>query len=125
MSCYAGERVLEFSNLDDKSMGMFWVMSLTMSQPVCEAMMSWMKTNNVLEIMLGQSGDRLLVYQETQPLSMTLLSGLSLHVCTRFLGLIEDQIFGTQVSLHFYSLFKQFVPVIRAAVLLLHMSHEH
>lgn len=92
-----GERVLEFSNLDDKSMGMFWVMSLTMSQPVCEAMMSWMKTNNVLEIMLGQSGDRLLVYQETQPLSMTLLSGLSLHVCTRFLGLIEDQIFGTQV----------------------------
>lgn len=92
---------VDYANLDDKSMGMIWVLSLTISQPVCEAMMSWMKPNGIGEIILpgslGQSADRLLVVQETQPLPMTLLSGLSLHLCTRLISQIEDQIFGGQM----------------------------
>eukprot|EP00250_Pteridium_aquilinum_P014109 c21786_g1_i1 orf=152-5008(+) len=121
-----GERVMDFSNLDDKSMGMFWVMSLTMSQPVCEAMMSWMKTNGIAEIPLsggiGQAGDRLLVVQETQPLSMTLLSGLSLHVCTRFIGQIEDQIFVSQV-LPSIAMMETYARLLLIAPLTLFRSH--
>ncbi|KAI5077336.1 hypothetical protein GOP47_0007160 [Adiantum capillus-veneris] len=121
-----GERVLDFSNLDEKSMGMFWVMSLTMSQPVCEAMMSWMKTNGIVEILLSgslsQSSDRLLAVQETRPLSMTLLSGLSLHVSTRFLGQIEDQIFGSQV-LPSIAMMETYARLLLIAPLTLFRSH--
>ena len=92
-SFFSGERLLDYSNLDEKSMGMIWVVSHTMSQSVCDAMMNWMMSSGYQDI-----GGPLRVMQETQPLPMTLLSGLSLHFCTRLIGQIEDQIFGGQVN---------------------------
>ena len=74
-------------------MGMIWVVSHTMSQSVCDAMMNWMMSSGYRDI-----GGPLRVMQETQPLPMPLLSGLSLHFCTRLIGQIEDQIFGGQVN---------------------------
>lgn len=96
-----GEQALDFSNLDDNSKGMIWVLSLIISQPVCEAVMTWMKSNGFAEVLvsgnMGQGGDRLVVVNETQPLPMTLLSGLSLHLCTRLISQLEDLIFGGQM----------------------------
>lgn len=77
-------------------MGMIWVMSHTTTQHVCEAMMNWMTSNGYRDIVLPAGPLR--VMQETQPLPMNLLSGLSLNFCTRLVGQIEDQIFGGQVK---------------------------
>ncbi|KAJ7524381.1 hypothetical protein O6H91_17G002600 [Diphasiastrum complanatum] len=95
-----GERSLDYSNLDDKSMGMVWVLSHTMTQPVCDAIMSWMNSNGVKEMILpGQIGERLAIIHETHPLPITLLSGLSLHLCMRLINQIEDQIFTGPIVL--------------------------
>lgn len=91
----AGDRVLDYAALDEKSMGMVWVLSNTMTQPISEALMAWFKSSGVAEIMLP--GERLSMIHETRPLPMTLLSGLSLHLCLRLINQIEELIFAGQV----------------------------
>ena len=96
----AGEWVLDYAQLDEKAMGMVWVLSNTMTQPISEALMTWFRSSGVSEIILpGERlpAERLSVIHETRPLPMTLLSGLSLHLCLRLLSQIEDLIFAGQV----------------------------
>ncbi|PKA62731.1 Mediator of RNA polymerase II transcription subunit 23 [Apostasia shenzhenica] len=95
-----GERMMDFMNIDDRSMGMFWVLSYTMAQPACEAVMNWLNSSGVTEILQGpnvQSNDRMMMMRETYPLSMSLLSGLSINLCLKLVYQLEDAIFLGQV----------------------------
>ncbi|WOL20126.1 mediator of RNA polymerase II transcription subunit 23 [Canna indica] len=92
----SGERMMDFMSLDDRSMGMFWVLSFTMAQPACEAVMNWFKSVGVTEILQGpnvQSNDRMMMMREICPLSMTLLSGLSINLCLKLAFQLEETIF--------------------------------
>ncbi|XP_038985273.1 mediator of RNA polymerase II transcription subunit 23 [Phoenix dactylifera] len=96
----SGERTMDFMNLDERSMGMFWVLSFTMAQPACDAVMNWFTSAGVTEILQGsnvQSNDRMVMLRETYPLSMTLLSGLSTNLCLKLAYQLEDAIFLGQV----------------------------
>ncbi|XP_024525879.1 mediator of RNA polymerase II transcription subunit 23 [Selaginella moellendorffii] len=90
-----GERFLDYANLDDNSMGMVWVLSHTMTQPVADAVMNWMRSNGVGEVLVGN--ERIAVVHETSPLPIAMLSGLSLHLCMRLIQQIEEQIFAGQM----------------------------
>lgn len=95
-----GERTMDFMNLDDRSMGMFWVLSFTMAQPACEAVMNWFTAAGVSEILQGpnvQTNDRMMMMRETYPLSMSLLSGLSVNLCLKLAYQLEGVIFLGQV----------------------------
>ncbi|CAL9047158.1 unnamed protein product [Musa banksii] len=92
----SGDRMMDFTSLDDRSMGMFWVLSFTMAQPACEAVMSWFTSAGVTDISQGpnvQSNDRMMMMRETFPLSMTLLSGLSINLCLKLAFQLEETIF--------------------------------
>lgn len=91
---------MDFMNLDDRSMGMFWVLSFTMAQPACEAVMNWFTSAGVSEILQGpnvQTNDRIMMMRETYPLSMTVLSGLSVNLCLKLVYQLEEVIFLGQV----------------------------
>ncbi|KAL0921580.1 hypothetical protein M5K25_008666 [Dendrobium thyrsiflorum] len=95
-----GERMMDFMNVDDRSMGMFWVLSYTMAQPACDAVMNWFTSAGVTEILQGpnvQSNDRMMMMRETCPLSMSLLSGLSINLCSKLAFQLEEGIFLGQV----------------------------
>lgn len=92
----SGERMMDFMNLDERSMGMFWVLSFTMAQPACEAVMHWFTSAGATEILQApnvQSNDRVMMMRETYPLSMTLLSGLSINLCLKLAYQLEETIF--------------------------------
>ncbi|CAA7401414.1 unnamed protein product [Spirodela intermedia] len=94
-----GERV-DFMNLDDRSMGMFWVLSFTMAQPACDAVVNWLTSLGVVELPQGpnvQSGEKMMMMRETCPLPMLLLSGLSLNLCLKLAFQLEETIFLGQV----------------------------
>ncbi|KAL2653365.1 hypothetical protein R1flu_021493 [Riccia fluitans] len=92
-----GERILDYSNLDEKSMGMVWVLSHTVSQTICEAVMAWLNSKGAADYMSpGQTGDRIAVIHETRPLPVVLLAGLSLHMASRVVNTIEDLMFAGQ-----------------------------
>lgn len=91
---------MDFMNLDERSMGMFWVLSFTMAQPACEAVVNWFTSAGVTEILQGpnvQPNDRMMMMRETYPLSMSLLSGLSVNLCLKLAFQLEDKIFFGQV----------------------------
>lgn len=92
--------MMDFMNVDDRSMGMFWVLSYTMAQPACDAVMNWFTSAGVTEILQGpnvQSNDRMMMMRETCPLSMSLLSGLSINLCSKLAFQLEEGIFLGQV----------------------------
>ncbi|KAH7670287.1 Mediator complex subunit Med23 protein [Dioscorea alata] len=91
-----GERMMDLTNLDEKSMGMFWVLSFTMAQPACEAIMNWLTSSGAQDLLQGpnvQSGDRMMMLRETYPLSISLLSGLSINLCMKLAYQLEETIF--------------------------------
>lgn len=94
---------MDYLNLDDKSMGMFWVLSHTMTQPACDAIMNWLNSNGITELpmqgSIGQPSERYVLMHETRPLPMSLLSGVSLHLCVRLTAQIEETMFSGQVLL--------------------------
>ncbi|PKU84468.1 Mediator of RNA polymerase II transcription subunit 23 [Dendrobium catenatum] len=99
-----GERMMDFMNVDERSMGMFWVLSYTMAQPACDAVMNWFTSAGVTEILQGpnvQSNDRMMMMRETCPLSMSLLSGLSINLCSKLAYQLEEGIFlGQRLQCH-------------------------
>ncbi|KAI4373214.1 hypothetical protein MLD38_011365 [Melastoma candidum] len=48
-----GDRMIDYLNMDYQSMGMFWVVSYTMAQPVCDAVISWLSSAGGTELMHG------------------------------------------------------------------------
>lgn len=93
--------MLDLTNLDEKSMGMFWVLSFTMAQPACEAIMNWLTSSGAQDLLQGpnvQSGDRMMMLRETYPLPISLLSGLSINLCMKLAYQLEETIFLGQVA---------------------------
>ncbi|XP_051192824.1 mediator of RNA polymerase II transcription subunit 23 [Lolium perenne] len=92
----SGERMIDFMNLDERAMGMFWVLSFTMAQPACDAVMNWFTSAGGAEFIQGpnmQPNERMTMMRETYPLSMTLLSGLSINLCLKLAFQLEETIF--------------------------------
>ncbi|KAA8529023.1 hypothetical protein F0562_033489 [Nyssa sinensis] len=95
-----GERMMDYMNLDDRSIGMFWVVSYTMAQPACETVMNWLTSAGVTELLPGlnlQPNERLMVMREVSPLPISLLSGFSINLCMKLAYQMEDSMFSGQV----------------------------
>jgi mediator of RNA polymerase II transcription subunit 23 len=96
---YIAERI-DFANLDERTMGMFWILSFTMAQPACEAVMNWFTSTGETDLLQGpnmHTNDRITIMRETFPLSMTFLSGLSFNMCLKLAFQLEETIFLGQV----------------------------
>ncbi|XP_075110088.1 mediator of RNA polymerase II transcription subunit 23 [Nicotiana tabacum] len=94
-----GERMMDYMNLDDRSIGMFWVVSYTMAQPACETVMHWLTSAGVTELLPGpnlQSNERLMVMREVSPLPISLLSGFSTNLCLKLAFQMEESMFSGQ-----------------------------
>eukprot|EP00850_Spirogloea_muscicola_P008367 SM000044S16014 [mRNA] locus=s44:548456:560883:- [translate_table: standard] len=91
------ERILDYADVDDKTMGMVWVLSHTMSQTVCEAITTWMNSQGFTEMEM-LDGDLVKVYNGSRPLPISFLSGLSLHTCARLMHSIDELLFKDQVA---------------------------
>ncbi|KAF3432138.1 hypothetical protein FNV43_RR26877 [Rhamnella rubrinervis] len=95
-----GDRMVDYMNMDDRSIGMFWVVSYTMAQPACETVMNWLSSAGVTEMLPGpnlQSNEGLMVMREVSPLPMSLLSGFSMNLCLKLTYQMEDSLFSGQV----------------------------
>ncbi|KAL0005249.1 hypothetical protein SO802_012810 [Lithocarpus litseifolius] len=95
-----GDRIMDYMNMDDRSIGMFWVVSYTMGQPACEMVMNWLNSAGVTELLPGpnlQSNERVMVMREVSPLPMSLLSGFSMNLCLKLAFQMEESLFAGQV----------------------------
>nr|XP_011463184.1 PREDICTED: mediator of RNA polymerase II transcription subunit 23 [Fragaria vesca subsp. vesca] len=95
-----GDRMMDYMNMDDKSIGMFWVVSYTMAQPACETVINWLSSAGVAESLPAtnlQSNERLMVMREVNPLPMSLLSGFAINLCLKLAYQMEDSLFCGQV----------------------------
>lgn len=92
--------MMDYMNMDDRSIGMFWVVSYTMAQPACETVISWLSSAGVTEILPGpnlQSTERLTLMREVSPLPMSLLSGFSMNLSLKLAYQMEESLFAGQV----------------------------
>ncbi|XP_021293610.1 mediator of RNA polymerase II transcription subunit 23 [Herrania umbratica] len=95
-----GERMMDYMNMDDRSIGMFWVVSYTMAQPAGETVMNWLSSGGATELLPGatvQPNERLMVMQEVSPLPISLLSGFSMNLCLKLVLQMEESLFIGQV----------------------------
>ncbi|KFK44411.1 hypothetical protein AALP_AA1G253700 [Arabis alpina] len=92
-----GERMMDYMNMDDKSIGMFWVVSYTMAQPACETVINWLSSAGMAELPGLQPNDRVMMMQEVTPLPMSLLSGFSMNLCLKLALQMEEALFVSQV----------------------------
>lgn len=93
---------MDYMNMDERSIGMFWVVSYTMAQPACETVMKWLTSAGVTEILSGQniqSNERWMVMQEVSPLPLSLLSGFSINLCLKLAHQMEESMFSGPVKL--------------------------
>lgn len=96
---------MDYMTLDDRSIGMFWVVSYTMAQPACETVMTWLTSAGLTELLPGsnlQSNDRLMVMREVCPLPVSLLSGFSINLLLKLAFQMEDSMFSGQVLVFFF-----------------------
>ncbi|KAK6931622.1 Mediator complex, subunit Med23, partial [Dillenia turbinata] len=94
----SGERMMDYMNLDERSIGMFWVVSYTMAQPAIETVLNWLNSAGVSELLPNlQPNERVMVMREVSPLPMSLLSGFSINLCFKLSLQLEDSIFSSQV----------------------------
>ncbi|XP_018439628.1 mediator of RNA polymerase II transcription subunit 23 [Raphanus sativus] len=92
-----GERMMDYMNLDDRSIGMFWVVSYTMAQPACETVINWLSSSGMAELPGLQPNERVMMMQEVTPLPMSLLSGFSMNLCLKLALQMEEALFVSQV----------------------------
>ncbi|KAL1194124.1 Mediator of RNA polymerase II transcription subunit 23 [Cardamine amara subsp. amara] len=92
-----GEHMMDYMNMDDRSIGMFWVVSYTMAQPACEKVMNWLSSAGRAELSGLQPNDRVMMTQEVNPLPMSLLSGFSMNLCLKLALQMEEALFVSQV----------------------------
>lgn len=93
--------MMDYMNLDDRSIGMFWVVSYTMAQPACDTVMNWLQSDGVTELLPGtnqSSNERLMVMREVNPVPISLLLGFSINLCLKLAFMMEDTMFSGQVA---------------------------
>jgi len=91
---------MDYMNMDERSIGMFWVVTYTMAQPACETVMNWLNSAGVADLLPGanlQQAERLMATREVSPLPMSLLSGFSINLCVKLSYQMEDSLFSGQV----------------------------
>ncbi|KAM7275982.1 hypothetical protein ACFE04_017848 [Oxalis oulophora] len=96
----SGDGVMDYMNMDERSAGMFWAFSFNMTQLPCEAIMSALSsagTEFLAGPVLQHTEKLLLVTKEVNPIPMSLLSGFSLHLCSKLINQMEESLFGGQV----------------------------
>lgn len=89
---------MDYMNMDERSIGMFWVVSYTMAQPAYDTVMSWLSSAGVAELLAGSNmptNER--VMREVSPIPMTLISGFSMNLCLKLAFQMEDTLFSNQV----------------------------
>lgn len=91
--------MMDYMNMDDRSIGMFWVVSYTMAQPACEKVMNWLSSAGRAEMSGLLPNDRVMMTQEVNPLPMSLLSGFSMNLCLKLALQMEEALFVSQVCL--------------------------
>lgn len=91
--------MMDYMNMDDRSIGMFWVVSYTMTQPASETVMNWLSSGGVMEAAGSNlpSNESLMVMREVNPLPMSLLSGFSMNLCLKLAYQMEESLFSGQV----------------------------
>ncbi|XP_076947304.1 mediator of RNA polymerase II transcription subunit 23-like [Bidens hawaiensis] len=91
-----GEYMMDYMNLDDKSIGMLGVVSYTMSQPVCEMVMSWLTRDGYTELPdpNQQANVTITVRREVNLVPLSLLSGFSINLCLKLAFEMEDNMFS-------------------------------
>ncbi|KAI3731555.1 hypothetical protein L1987_62744 [Smallanthus sonchifolius] len=91
-----GDYMMDYMNLDDKSIGMFWVVSYTMAQPPCDMVMMWLTCDGYTELPEGnpQANGTITVRREVNPVPISLLSGFSSHLCLKLAFQMEDNMFS-------------------------------
>ncbi|CAK9172248.1 unnamed protein product [Ilex paraguariensis] len=92
--------MMDYMNMDDRSIGMFWVVSYTMAQAACETVMNWLTSAGVAELLPGtnpQSNERLTVMREVSPLPISLISGFSINLCLKLVVQMEESMLSGQV----------------------------
>ncbi|XP_031391399.1 mediator of RNA polymerase II transcription subunit 23-like isoform X1 [Punica granatum] len=95
-----GDLMMDYMNMDERSVGMFWVVSYTMAQPACETVMNWLSSGGHTDLLPGsnlQPNDRLMVMREVSSLPMSLLSGFSMNLCLKLAQQMEECLFSSQV----------------------------
>lgn len=93
--------MMDYMNMDDRSIGMFWVVSYTMAQPACDTVMNWLNSAGVTDMLPGtnlQTTEGVMVMREVNPLPMSLLSGFSMNLCLKLTYQMEDSLFSGQVT---------------------------
>ena len=96
--------MMDYMNMDDRSIGMFWVVSYTMAQPACETVMNWLSSAGVPELSSAQNlqtNERIMIMREVSPLPMSLLSGFSMNLCSKLTYQMEESLFSGQVCILF------------------------
>lgn len=91
--------MMDYMNMDDRSIGMFWVVSYTMAQPACETVINWLSSAGP-EMLPGpnlQSTERLTLMREVNPLPMSLLSGFSMNLSLKLAYQMEESLFAGQI----------------------------
>ncbi|KAI8538185.1 hypothetical protein RHMOL_Rhmol09G0082600 [Rhododendron molle] len=122
------DRMMDYMTLDDRSIGMFWVVSYTMTQPACETVMTWLTSAGLTELLPGsnlQSNDRLMVMREVCPLPVSLLSGFSINVLMKLASQMEDSMFSGQVvpSIAMIETYVRMLLLAPHALFRSHLSH--
>ncbi|CAI9096743.1 OLC1v1032952C1 [Oldenlandia corymbosa var. corymbosa] len=95
-----GDRTLDYMNMDERSIGMFWVVSYTMALPACESVMNYLASAGVTELLPGPNlpaNERFMVMREVSPLPISLLSGFSINLCLKLTFQMEESMFNGQV----------------------------
>ncbi|KAK1349486.1 Mediator complex, subunit Med23, partial [Heracleum sosnowskyi] len=93
-----GESKMDYTNMDARSTGMFWAMSYMTGQSACDTVISWL-TSGGTELLSAsnlQSSDRIMVIREVNPVPISLLSGLSIHMCLKLASQLEETMFSGQ-----------------------------
>ncbi|KAK1413712.1 hypothetical protein QVD17_35490 [Tagetes erecta] len=91
-----GEYMMDYMNLDDQSIGMFWVVSYTIAQPACEMVMKWLTCDGYTELPEPdpQANGTISVRREVNPVPILLLSGFSINLCLKLACQIEEDMFS-------------------------------
>lgn len=92
---------MDYMNMDEHSVGMFWVVSYAMTQSAMEAVMKWLSFGGPTDLLPGsnlQPNERLMLMREVSPLPMSLLSGFSIHLSLKLAQQMEESLFSSQVA---------------------------
>nr|GFB20893.1 hypothetical protein [Tanacetum cinerariifolium]GFB60476.1 hypothetical protein [Tanacetum cinerariifolium] len=93
--------MMDYMNLDEKSIVMFWVVSYTMAQSACEMVMTWLTYDGYTELPKTNShvNGKVTVRREVNHVLISLLSGFPINQCLKLAVQLEDKMFS-RMHLH-------------------------